>query len=589
MQTWETLGIAPTNDVRSIKRAYSVKLKTTRPDDDAAAYQALREAYEAAQQYAQFSVAYEFHVEDHAPANELTAAEVPDIPERFEHEPLPVPQGEATVVAEVVEPKDSPAADMPPLVDANSVSHGDEADFEPPPSLDALLRVCAKVLEVDGFVALWKEWPALQAQLDGLPISESRRASEGFATFVVEQPDVPMGVLIALTLHFQWGMDYRADQHLGAQLSHALHDKLQRAHVYVALNRERDPNDAWPLALALLWDCKRVLWMRFLAVCLDAATRQLVAQSPSARLQAQGVSQEGVKAAFRATGLGFMWQAALTQLLFVLAALGLHTLANGSAHISTVLYTALGTALALVFHSGLYITYPNLALWPPSLRGKWSVRNGLLDGLTLIPVSVAALAAVFWSQGTTESPYVLLSVLVVYFTIWLLVPTDEHAWRRVFLPTFVLLAIGIHGFFPQWPHVMVASIALGWVLAAHVVLRRYVSIFEMTYASFVKLGFLRSRPMALLAFKLIVPAWALYVVACLPVFVFRLSAQPGGIYAIVAIVGGVLLSGAVSATGGAEWLLVSVLVAVFAIQLLQQAMQKLADVCLRRLAIPEIL
>jgi hypothetical protein len=92
-----------------------------------------------------------------------------------------------------------------------------------------------------------------------------------------------------------------------------------------------------------------------------------------------------------------------------------------------------------------------------------------------------------------------------------------------------------------------------------------------------------------LAFKLIVPAWALYVVACLPVFVFRLSAQPGGIYAIVAIVGGVLLSGAVSATGGAEWLLVSVLVAVFAIQLLQQAMQKLADVCLRRLAIPEIL
>ena len=45
MSAWDILGLAPTQDVRAIKRAYAAKLKTTRPDDDAQAYQDLREAY----------------------------------------------------------------------------------------------------------------------------------------------------------------------------------------------------------------------------------------------------------------------------------------------------------------------------------------------------------------------------------------------------------------------------------------------------------------------------------------------------------------------------------------------------------------
>lgn len=49
-QDWALLGIAPTTELAAIKKAYALKLKTTRPDDDAAAYQALRGAYERAQQ-----------------------------------------------------------------------------------------------------------------------------------------------------------------------------------------------------------------------------------------------------------------------------------------------------------------------------------------------------------------------------------------------------------------------------------------------------------------------------------------------------------------------------------------------------------
>jgi hypothetical protein len=48
---WNILGIDATDDKKAVKRAYSKKLKITRPDDDAAGYQALREAFDWAIKY----------------------------------------------------------------------------------------------------------------------------------------------------------------------------------------------------------------------------------------------------------------------------------------------------------------------------------------------------------------------------------------------------------------------------------------------------------------------------------------------------------------------------------------------------------
>lgn len=51
---WQILKLAPTDDTRAIRKAYAALLKTTRPEDDAAAYQALREAFDEAMRIAPY-------------------------------------------------------------------------------------------------------------------------------------------------------------------------------------------------------------------------------------------------------------------------------------------------------------------------------------------------------------------------------------------------------------------------------------------------------------------------------------------------------------------------------------------------------
>jgi len=63
---WDVLGIAETRNVREIKRAYATQLRITPPEDDPAGYMKLRDAYEAAKNYAKYA-------QDDEPGDDLPA------------------------------------------------------------------------------------------------------------------------------------------------------------------------------------------------------------------------------------------------------------------------------------------------------------------------------------------------------------------------------------------------------------------------------------------------------------------------------------------------------------------------------------
>ncbi|WP_256680501.1 DnaJ domain-containing protein [Pseudomonas sp. Larv2_ips] len=55
MTCWDVLGLSPNADSRTIKRQYATLLKKTRPDDDPEGFQRLREAYEHALNWQQWT------------------------------------------------------------------------------------------------------------------------------------------------------------------------------------------------------------------------------------------------------------------------------------------------------------------------------------------------------------------------------------------------------------------------------------------------------------------------------------------------------------------------------------------------------
>jgi tetratricopeptide (TPR) repeat protein len=55
---WKTLGIAPTDDAREVKKAYAARIKRANPEDDPAGFQELRKAFELALNYARWHKAH---------------------------------------------------------------------------------------------------------------------------------------------------------------------------------------------------------------------------------------------------------------------------------------------------------------------------------------------------------------------------------------------------------------------------------------------------------------------------------------------------------------------------------------------------
>ena len=108
---WEQLGIGPTTDAAAIKRAYALKLRRTRPDDDARAYQRLREAYDRALWWARHAVQ---DVDEAVPPTDATGPGAPPAPEP---DPPPAPLQQAAPP-----PAPTPAPTPAPLPEAAPAS-----------------------------------------------------------------------------------------------------------------------------------------------------------------------------------------------------------------------------------------------------------------------------------------------------------------------------------------------------------------------------------------------------------------------------------------------------------------------------------
>lgn len=547
MTPWDTLGIEPTNDIRAIKKAYSIKLKTTRPDDDAAAYQQLREAYEAAQQWAQYM--------DFEESNE---------------EPAPAPAEPLLPVEEPVVVEETPLKFVQGL------------------TVERLLQTCAAILEQGGAQHLLRMWPGLQQQLEDLPISAQFVASHGFASFVLAHEDVPVPVLVALTKHFQWGLDFRADQQLGQGLAAPLQDKLHQAHVYAALRGHAEPADLWPMALARLWDGKRRLVARLLALLPDPMTRQEALQLPAARLEAFSLSAQSARAAMGLLSFGGRVQFGLLAALLLVAVFVVRDLSLFPRPRMVIAEPGLALLVFLGIYKYLYliagIFYPS----SDSLPQWWAARAWSTDALAVIPLLVA-LAAYFdghfhWLSGRMASENLSFWLLPLYGLIWAVVRTEAYPWREQFLPVCCILAFGLDGLRPGLSEPMVISLAFGWTLAAHVVLSRFGPAFELLYDEGLKLRFLVRVPFLFLGIKLVLAVWAVLLLLCLPVLLFRMVAQRGALFVYLAMLAGLSLEAAmaVSEVPAHATVPVWVLAAVLVIQLFQAGCQALAVAGLRK-------
>lgn len=185
---WARLGIEPTTELAAIKRAYALKLKVTRPDDNAEAYQALRGAYERAQQWVKWKLQEqaEAPVEEHAVAL-IAPAAAPEVTEVAERPTAPAPPPEQAL--------ELPAAPTPAALVAGMERH----------RLDG------------GSAALVHALPQLLRDLNDMPVGTKDEASRAFAAWVLQREDVPLDVLAALSSHFGWRGDYRAERALGPQ------------------------------------------------------------------------------------------------------------------------------------------------------------------------------------------------------------------------------------------------------------------------------------------------------------------------------------------------------------------------------------
>jgi hypothetical protein len=215
-QDWTLLSIEPTTDLAAIKKAYALKLRVTRPDDDAEAYQALRGAYERAQQWAKWTS------EDDAELPEFLLASPPST--------LPVQEAQSAHP-----PKPAPVLARPELSQQQALS------VEPRQLIEALELAWRR----DGAEGLQRAWVLAEQTLCEQPLHRAGEFSASFGNWVLLLPQLPDDFVAQLERHFQWLSDFRSERLIGAGLVHslraALADRLPEPPPSLELQSQAEP------------------------------------------------------------------------------------------------------------------------------------------------------------------------------------------------------------------------------------------------------------------------------------------------------------------------------------------------------------
>jgi hypothetical protein len=421
---WQRLGLAATTDVAAIKRAYAIKLRSTRPDDDAQAYQQLRESYDRALWWARHAEA----LLEEATAV-MAALDAPSGPMPLE---APAPPACPPARPPAATPGAPPPAAVPPAA-AGTLPPATLPHAAPPaaPGSVALQplqaaapdvhpeALCRQALELwhrRGSGALMAWLPALKQALHRLPLHLDAEASARFADLVIAVPQLPEPFVRELQLHFGWLADFRGARALGAARAQALQEALANVTLRVVTDPRTLRVHAEVLALHRLLQARLLLRAWLYASLVGVAIMHRMTLSGGALLRRLGVDAHAHHALTGALTKG-QW------IRTVAVTLGVYFAGRlGGAGVEQAILGVAGTLL-LGFVAGMLLLV--VLIYLSKLRAglvlppRWARRVRAWPGLHHVPwlglASVLAGAGLFALAALHASPWAFVAAVLLCF------------------------------------------------------------------------------------------------------------------------------------------------------------------------------